>query len=171
LSKVLWRIAADTRDYGADDNTGKGAEISGGRWNKRGTPAIYASETTALAVLETLVHFKADGLPLNRYLVRVEIPDAAWANATAWNPTILSAKNRVAWDALPAGRDSIEAGDDWLNGKPVDPSLPNPLLLIVPSIIVPHECNVIINPRHAGAAAIIYTKRSRWIYDSRLLHK
>ena len=158
MSKVLWRIAADTRDYSADDSTGKGAEISGGRWNRKGTPAVYASETSAMAVLETLVHFKADSLPLNRYLVRIEIPDAAWTSATVWTPSTLIANNKVAWDALPSGRDSIDTGDDWLTGKSVDPALPNSLLLVVPSVIVPHECNVIINPRHVGAGAIIYTR-------------
>ena len=39
----VWRIATDTPDYTADDTTGKGAELTGGRWNAPGTPLLYAS--------------------------------------------------------------------------------------------------------------------------------
>ena len=40
--------------------------------------------------------------------------------------------------------------------------------LQVPSVIVPEECNVLINPRHSDAAAIIATTVKRWVYDPRL---
>jgi RES domain-containing protein len=49
---VLWRIAADTPAYEAHDLSGKGAELSGGRWNRKGTPVVYASVSRALACLE-----------------------------------------------------------------------------------------------------------------------
>ncbi|MBP8161928.1 MAG: RES family NAD+ phosphorylase, partial [Ottowia sp.] len=39
----VWRIATDTPDYTADDLSGAGARATGGRWNARGTPLIYAS--------------------------------------------------------------------------------------------------------------------------------
>lgn len=161
MSKTLWRIAADTPDYGADDNTGAGAEKSGGRWNRKGTPAVYCSETTAMAVLETIVHFKAGSLPLNRYLVQIKVPESAWRLATVWTPSTLKDAGKVAWDALPAGRDSIDYGNDWLIGKT------SPLLLVVPSVIVPHERNIVINPKHPAANTIVYTKLQKWIYDAR----
>jgi RES domain-containing protein len=41
-------------------------------------------------------------------------------------------------------------------------------LLLVPSAIVPEEYNVLINPRHDGAAAIGATTLKRWHYDPRL---
>ena len=124
-----------------------------------GTPAIYSSETTSMAILETLVHFNVDGLPLNRYLVRIDVPDAAWAAATVWPVAGLA----VAWDALPCGRDSMNAGNEWLMAAAM------PLLLVVPSVIVPHECNVLINPKHADAGTVSYKKLRKWIYDPRLL--
>ena len=37
---VLWRIGTDTPRYEAHDMTGKGAELSGGRWNRPGTPLV-----------------------------------------------------------------------------------------------------------------------------------
>jgi len=66
----VWRIAAETPDYEAHDLSGKGAEQTGGRWNRKGTPLIYTSVSRALACLETVVHLSSgDALPLNRYLV------------------------------------------------------------------------------------------------------
>ena len=74
----VWRIATDTPDYTADDLAGTGAKSSGGRWNRKGTAMVYTSGSAALACLETLVHLATNPLPLNRYLVRVEIPHAAF---------------------------------------------------------------------------------------------
>ena len=76
---VLWRIAVDAPEYLADDLTGKGAEIVGGRWNRKGRPVLYTSTSIALACLETVVHLKQRGLPMNRYLVKLTVPLDAWA--------------------------------------------------------------------------------------------
>ena len=40
-------------------------------------------------------------------------------------------------------------------------------LLLVPSVIVPDEYNVLINPRHGDAGRIVTTTLKRWIYDPR----
>ncbi|UXH76914.1 RES family NAD+ phosphorylase [Roseateles amylovorans] len=40
-------------------------------------------------------------------------------------------------------------------------------LLVVPSVIVPEECNVLVNPRHAQAQQISATKLRPWFYDQR----
>lgn len=71
---------------------GKGAEKSGGRWNRVGRPAVYAASTIALACLETVVHLNAGGLPLNRFLVRIDVPDTIW-----------TAREINQEDALPVG--------------------------------------------------------------------
>ena len=41
-------------------------------------------------------------------------------------------------------------------------------LLVVPSVIVPEECNVLINPLHADAAGLRAAKLRPWVYDLRL---
>ena len=38
----------------ADDLSGKGSEITGGRWNDIGVPALYLSDNISLSLLETL---------------------------------------------------------------------------------------------------------------------
>ena len=156
MSQVVWRIATDTPDYEADDRTGAGAKKTGGRWNEVGTPMLYASTSRALACLETVVHLNAGGLPLNRYLVQIEAPDAAMAAAEVVDPSTL-----VGWDAEPAGRASIRYGTDWVRSQ-------RSLLLIAPSVIVPEEQNVLINPLHAEMSRIGVVKLRRWTYDPRL---
>lgn len=75
LACRVWRIATDAPAYQPDDLTGTGAKLTAGRWNERDMPAVYAAENRSLACLETMAHLKAGGLPLNRYLVEIAIPD------------------------------------------------------------------------------------------------
>jgi len=42
------------------------------------------------------------------------------------------------------------------------------LLAEVPSVVVPEETNILINPAHAGAAALEVRKIRQWRYDLRL---
>jgi len=152
----LWRIGADTPDYAADDLTGTGAERSGGRWNRRGTPLVYASTSRALACLETLVHLGTAGLPLNRYLVEIRVPEADWTARTIFDPRV-----QVGWDSEPPGLISLDWGTRWAKAGAS-------LLAEVPSVVVPEESNVLINPRHLRARALRARKLRRWTYDLRL---
>lgn len=151
-----WRIATDTPSYEADDRTGLGAERTGGRWNRPGLPVVYASSSRALACLETVVHLGVGSLPLNRYLVEVQFPDAQWRRAEVLEPDDL-----VGWDALPPGRASIDWGSNWLEER-------RSLIARVPSVVVPEEGNVLINPRHSAMNRVRLTKIRRWTYDGRL---
>ena len=157
-SVSVWRIATDTPDYTADDLGGAGARTTGGRWNARGMPMLYASSSCALACLETVVHLGGGvALPLNRYLVRIDVPAAAWAARI-----VFDAGQHVGWDALPAGRVSISWGTAWAAEG-------GSLLAQVPSVIVPEEHNLLINPLHPQAAQLRATKLRRWLYDPRAL--
>lgn len=157
MNHAVWRIATDTPTYEANDLSGAGAKATGGRWNVAGLPIIYTSQTRALACLETVVHLNAGGLPLNRYLVEVTIPDPVWASAWTESASTLP----VGWDAEPAGRASIGFGTDWTRAG-------GSALLIVPSVIVPEEFNVLVNPLHADSALIAAVKIRKWLYDPRL---
>jgi RES domain-containing protein len=157
VSQSLWRIGTDARTYTADDLSGTGAKLSGGRWNAVGVAVVYAAGNRALACLETFVHLNAGGLPLNRYLVEIAVPDDVWAAAEVATPDRLP----VGWDAEPAGLVSLTFGTDWANGN-------RSALLLVPSGIVPEEHNALINPTHPDAARITARKVRRWLYDPRL---
>jgi RES domain-containing protein len=157
MPTVTWRIGTDTRDYVADGLSGKGAASTGGRWNNPGEPVVYTASSIALAALETLVHLGAKTLPLNRYLVEIEIPAAIWDARQTWRPGDLP----VGWDAIPEGRVSVEAGSKWLNAAAS-------AVACVPSVVVPEEFNILINPKHPNAGSIRSRKVRRWLYDGRL---
>jgi len=45
------------------------------------------------------------------------------------------------------------------------------LLARVPSVVVPEEFNVLINPVHADIAGVEAEKVRKWLYDARLTPK
>jgi len=157
VSTALWRIATDTPDYTATDMGGTGAKLTGGRWNRQGWPVIYAASSIALACLETVVHLNTSGLPLNRYLVRLDVPPAIWKKARKLNLD----KSSIGWDALPAGRVSLDIGERWLAEG-------DSALFLVPSIVIPEEFNVLVNPAHPDARHIRVEKLRKFTYDARL---
>ncbi len=98
---TVWRIGVDTPLYTADDLDGIGAEHSGGRWNRKGIRMVYAATSRALACLETLVHLASDDLPLNRYLVAIEVSLDSWAARTVFDPA------PARWLGCRAGRPGV----------------------------------------------------------------
>ncbi|HZS81039.1 MAG TPA: RES family NAD+ phosphorylase, partial [Herbaspirillum sp.] len=126
-------------------------------WNHPDTPMLYCASSIALACLETMVHIAAGSLPLNRYLVRIDVPDDVWDGAQ----TLTAASAPAGWDALPEGKVSLDYGTQWAMSK-------STALLCVPSVVVPEEWNVLVNPKHADAARVTATKLRKWIYDARI---
>ena len=153
----VWRIATDTPDYTADDLSGRGAEMTGGRWNRKGTPLLYTSTSRALACLEVFAHLSVGvPLPLNRYLVDIEFPFTAWEDRKLFRVDVL-----VGWDAEPAGKVSLDWGDDWARSG-------RSLLAEVPSVIIPEESNILINPEHPDARELKCRKIRKWTFDQRV---
>ena len=157
MTFFLWRIASDAPAWEAHDLTGKGAEVTGGRWNRKGKPVVYCAGTISLAVLETAVHLEADDLPMNRFVVCVEVPGDIWAARTVRPAASLP----VGWTARPEGKVSLDLGDAWLASG-------GSVLLEVPSVIVNEESNVLVNPRHADAMKLRSWKVRPWFFDERL---
>jgi RES domain-containing protein len=157
VTHTVWRISTDTPSYGSDDLSGIGADLTGGRWNKKGTALLYAAGSIALACLETVVHLGGSSpLPLNRYLVQIDVPADAWKERIIFDPV-----DNIGWDALPEGLISIDWAAKWANSRVS-------LLAQVPSVVVPEETNVLINPKHPDASKLMATKLRRWTYDTRL---
>jgi len=152
----VWRIATDTPNYASDDMSGEGARLTGGRWNRMGNPVVYSAQSIALACLESVVHLEFGGLPLNRYLVRIDIPVKVWQQRT-----VFDAAMNIGWDASPAGKVSLDAGDTWLN-------LRQTAIMQVPSVIVPEEHNILINLIHDDVRTFAVSKLRKWAFDHRL---
>lgn len=153
----VWRIAKETPEFPAADISGGGAKAYGGRWNAKGRAVVYAANTIALATLETLAHLGDDIIARNRFLVEIQVPIAVWKARRKFDAADLA----PTWLAEPPGMASIGIGNDWLGEG-------TSALLLVPSVIVPEEHNVLINPAHPDAAGIQAIVRRQFIYDPRL---
>ncbi|WP_347903120.1 RES family NAD+ phosphorylase [Pseudomonas purpurea] len=147
-----WRIAKARR---AKDLSGMGAAIEGGRWNDVDVAAVYMGLTPAICALETFVH--ATRMP--DYPVKItcfELPDEP---ELYLKPTPQSLPE--GWDARPCDRPSMDFGTAWLNGL-------EQLGLMVPSVILPLELNLVVNPRHPAVSRIKVLEVYDFSYDPRM---
>jgi RES domain-containing protein len=136
------------------DLTGLGPKTYGGRWNYKGIPAVYTSESRALAALEFLVHVKTR-TPDNLKIATISISDS-----------IVPLEFRMAtlpkgWRDHPPPIKLAEMGTDWLKSI-------KSLLLRVPSAVIPNEFNIIINPVHTDMKYVKITHVEDFTYDKRL---
>lgn len=132
---------------------GEGARRAGGRWNSSGVAVVYTSATLSLALVEVLVHLPSGILPAYS-AVPIEFEDALVTD--------------LAMDRLPAnGKDhpppaeTKAIGDQWV----ADGRTP---VLRVPSVIVPHEFNYVLNPGHAAFGEIRKGTPLAFPFDPRL---
>ena len=157
---IVWRIAASTPDFTADDISGRGAAMTGGRWNPPGIPALYCASSISLAYVETLAHIDPQGpMPRNRFRVRIDIPDPAWEGrrmASADRETF-----PLDWNAHPVARGSVEYGGKWLRSA-------TEMVLVVPSCVIPQEDSIVLNPAHRDFAQVRVLDVGRIDYDHRL---
>lgn len=112
---------------------GEGARLYGGRWNRKGTPLVYAASHVSLAALEALVHSAV--LPRGLVLIAYDVPDVLAADA--WPIASLPAD----WTDYPAPASTQDLGTRWAEGG-------SNVALKVPSVVVPLETNWLLNPRH-----------------------
>ncbi len=156
---ILWRIATHSRRYAATDLSGAGAAHYPGRWNETNQPVVYAALSISLAVLETAAHIDSAGLPINRMLLRIDVPDRVWQAREEATIATLPA----SWAAIPTGHASMAFGSQWLASRR------SPILL-VPSVIVPEESVALINPQHPFAASITATSQRPFDYNRLFRH-
>ena len=135
--------------------SGEGSRRVGGRWTPAGYPAVYTASSIALTVLETLVHVDSSIMP-KHLVIRVDVPDDI--NVTSFTANDLPAN----WRETPAPAVLQQIGRDWLEASET-------ALLQIPSVVVPQENNVIINPLHADFRILKIGKPDSFSIDTRLL--
>ncbi|WP_028301924.1 RES family NAD+ phosphorylase [Oceanospirillum beijerinckii] len=115
----------------------EGAKLYGGRWNSKGTEALYFAESESLCSLEVFVHVHNDPNIVDQYdLYRIDVPDELIVK--------LDEEDLPAtWRNIPAGEETQEIGDEFLNA--VEPQY---AALQVPSTISPRDNNYVVNPNH-----------------------
>ena len=150
---IVYRIAKTRHIY---DLTGAGARIYGGRWNHKGIGMIYTSENRSLASLEFLVHAPHSILPTDLSIAAIRVPDS-----------IISKEISISdlpdnWNKYPPPLKLADIGTRWTLSNET-------LLLRVPSVVIPHEFNILINPSHTDINKIAISKIEKYQFDDRLL--
>src|SRR5262245_31474669 len=137
---TVWRLTPPDYSYSLD---GEGSRLIGGRWNSPGWAMLYTASHLSLNILEVFVHFpdaRRDELP-EMVAVHIEVPDDAGASEI----------DIPQFQSLMAAPDPLAAcqalGDEWLakGGK---------LVLRAPSVLVPEETNVMLNPQHPAMSGV-----------------
>jgi RES domain-containing protein len=135
---------------------GSGAKTYGGRWNRKGHATVYTSDSIALAALELLVHLHRSEA-LNRYrLFTLDLPDD--------DVLILDDAGLPAdWREDPPPVSTAAIGSAWLTGG-------QSLALSVPSVLIPQQRNLLLNPGHAASGAVFATAiHQPFDFDPRLV--
>lgn len=148
----VYRIAK--KEHSALD--GMGGLFGPGRWHKKGNLVIYTSEHASLAAWEKIVHVASfENLSNNLLLVKIEIPDGIEI------PTVPQKILVTGWDCFPFAIETVNYGTSFLQGKEF-------LALKVPSVIIPDEFNIILNPLHPDIQFCKIISTIPFVFDKRV---
>lgn len=146
---ILHRI---TSKMYARDLSGTGAMLYGGRWNGKGIPMLYTSESLSLAALEVIANIPGDKLSNTLYTVEIDFPD----HLPISTPETLPAD----WKSYPYSHASVELGNAFIKSEG--------LCLKVPSAIIQTEFNYLLNPAHEDYHHVTCKDARPLILDQRL---
>ena len=137
----------------ADDLSGYGAALAGGRWNKKGSRVVYSGESEEIALLETIVHTPQMLIP-KLSVVTLDIPENS---ITEVSPSQLPDN----WFDYPAPAILAEIGERWITEK-------SSLVLKVPSSIIHTARNYILNCLHKDFKKVTILEIKDFYCDTRL---
>lgn len=135
--------------------SGEGGLYASARWHTKGRKIIYTATSTPLAILEIAVNLRQPKIIPLYVIVEVDVPDRS----------ILTLPS----DSLPKGWDTTDSepfisrqiGDRWLMDEVS-------LGLSVPSVVVPNQHNVLINPLHPEFDRVRFSEPIPFPFDTRI---
>ncbi len=137
-----------------EDMEGTGAKMFGSRWNRQGVAVLYTAAHISLSVLEMIVHVddlqQVEGL----HLLALEIPDSlqlAEVRLSKLKKNWFDDVDYTQWMGTRFATDNQCVG------------------LIVPSVVVPQERNVILNPDHKDFKKVKLLSNEKIVFDKRLI--
>ena len=149
---ICYRLAKT--EY-ADDLSGRGAELSGGRWNSKGIPVLYTCESRSLCLLEIAVRLSVMDVPDDYKLVTIELNDKLVKK-------IDESELPKDCQLYPHLKSSQVFGDELLKSDKFK-------AFKLPSAIVPAEYNIIINTRQLDPKTIKVISIEDFYIDERLM--
>ncbi len=147
---IIYRLA--TAQY-AEDLSGTGSKLLGGRWNVPGLPVLYTAENISLAVLEIIVNAERRFIPPTYQLLKLSVPDNIGLTS------ILKDKLKQQW------KDDFEY-TQWMGTEFIKQN--KHLIMKVPSAVVDEEHNFLFNPLHSDFKKLKITSISGFQFDHRL---
>lgn len=150
----MMRVYRITKERYRKDLSGNGAAIAGGRWNRKGLPALYTAENSSLSVLEVLAHCDRMSDVAGRIIQEFEI-----LSDTIEDFDLTQLKED--WRIVPWGNETVEKGSLWLEDM-------TSLVLRIPSVVNERESNYMINPRHPRMGEVKLTGEEILKVDSRV---
>jgi len=117
---------------------------------------LYTSQFISLCILESLVHLQRGQFPDAQYLLHIEIPDRISFQEISFR------RIKDKWKIEPEYTQFL--GDDFLkNGLS--------MILKVPSVVVPEEQNILLNPMHIDFEKVKIVSSQLLELDKRLMIK
>ena len=142
------------RQLAAEAFKGDGARMFGGRWNHPGIPMVYAAHTRALAAMETLAHFSGAERRIAFVTFEIEIPDRLMSR-------LRSEDLPRGWRGREPSPITQDLGSRWQREG-------HSVALAVPSVLIPEEFCVLLNPEHPDTDQVIIEYPVAFEFDERL---
>jgi RES domain-containing protein len=142
----------------APDWSGKGAEMIGRRWNSKGTPMIYTSESRALCTAEIAVHLDLGIIATGYQMNTIFIPDPIIFKE------VLETDLPKGWKTFPFISVTQSLGDLFIHEN-------MNAVMKVPSAVVPGDFNYLLNPRHPDFGRIEIIKTEPYEFDERFFKR
>ncbi len=149
----IWRICREVHASGAF--SGDGARRFGGRWNSRGVPMVYCSSSLALAAIELFVRLEPSQAPGDLISISARLPGGEPARA------LRIEELPAGWWSEDALDDTRKLGDAWIAGAASR-------ALMVPSVPIRSEWNVLVNPLHPRIAESEIDLPQPFVFDARM---
>jgi len=147
---LVYRIS---RSKWANDLSGEGARLYGGRWNNKGVACLYTSSSISLAILEFSVNVSLDQIPRSLSLVTLKIPDEVY---------VLKIEDLPGdWNSVPAPSSTKDFGSGLLTEG-------RHLTIKIPSSVISRESNFIINPLHPQIKQCKIVSVEDFVFDVRI---
>jgi RES domain-containing protein len=120
----------------------------------------YAADSLALAALELFVHVGVDQAPEDLVAVQADVPvDSKTGGSAAWDWM-----KKLPNDWRYHSELSRQVGDEWARAK-------QSLAVLVPSVVVDVEWNILINPEHRDAQRLKVVQTRPFRFDKRMFRK
>jgi RES domain-containing protein len=139
----------------ADDLSGEGAALFGGRWNFPKTRALYTSTNPSLCLLEMLVHLPNYQIDIPFILVTLEVPESKF-------PKLDIKSLKTGWDSFASLDISRSISTKVFQTEKC-------LGLLTPSVVMNLDFNLVLDPLHPDFSKVRLVEKLPYKLEERFI--